>query len=52
MLSMYLRPHTATQNTYTQKKEKKKTGKKRETAKESLVCNNACYFAIEKGSRE
>ena len=50
-LSMYFTPHTATQNTYTQKKEEKKTSKKRKTAKESLVCNNACYFVIEKGSR-
>ena len=43
-------PHTATQNAYTHKRWKK-TSKKRKPAKESLVCNNACYFVIEKGSR-
>lgn len=43
--------HSYTKYIHTKKGEKK-TGKKRKTAKESLVCNNACYFAIEKGSRE
>ena len=49
MLSMYLRPHTATQNTYTQKKEKKKLVKKERQQKKAQYVTMLAISLSERG---